>query len=68
MPNHETVASRSTEIWPAHLDFAKLHDTRADGVSQSLQRGTRNGITKTFAEGATCIRRGAHRFGHRTTF
>jgi len=46
---------------------ALLYSNRAVGVSQSLQRGTRNGITN-FAEGATYIWQGGHHVGHRPTF
>jgi len=47
---------------------ALLHGTPAAGISQTLRRGTGNGIYRTFTEGATYIRLGGHQVGHRSTF
>jgi len=44
-----------------------LHGTRAVGISQTLQRGTRNGITE-LSQTALFIRPGGHDGGHRPTF
>jgi len=43
---------------------ALLPGTRAGAVSQTLWRGTGNGITEFFAEGTTYIRLGGHHVGH----
>jgi len=47
---------------------ALLHGTPPAGVSQTLRRGTKNGITGTFEEGATYIWPGGHHVEHRPTF
>jgi len=48
---------------------ALQHGTRPVGVSQTLRHGTRNRITELsqIADGATYIRLGGHRVGHRPT-
>jgi len=50
-----------------------LHDTGAVGVSQTLQHGTRNGITELslltiFNKGRHLYSEGGHHVGHRPTF
>ena len=52
---------------------ALLHGTRAVGVSQTLRRGTRNGITELsllciFNRGHHLHSEGGHHVGHRPTF
>jgi len=42
--------------------------TDAAAVSQTVWRGTGNGIIELFAEGATYIRLGGHHVGNRPTF
>ena len=56
------------QILRSHILRVLLHGTPAASVNQTLQCRTTNGITESFAEGATYIWRGGHHFGHRSTF
>jgi len=38
--------SRYVQVWHSHILAALLHGTPVAGVCQTLQRGTRNGITE----------------------
>jgi len=56
-----TTATSLTDV------LALLHGTRAVGVSQTLRRGTRNGITE-LSHTVPSTWQGGHHVGHRPTF
>jgi len=55
------------QVFRSRILVALLHGTPTAGISQTLGRGTTNGITE-LSEGATYIRQDGHHFGHRPTF
>jgi len=64
--------SLCVQVLRSDILAALLHCTPTAGVSQTLRRGTRNGITelsrRTFEEDTNYIRLGGHHGGHRPTF
>jgi len=53
---YQVQNARYVQVLRSPILAALLHGTRIVDVSQTLRHGTRNGITETFAEGATYIR------------
>ena len=65
--------SLCVQVLPSPILTALLHGTRAVGVSQTLRRDTRNGITElsllvSFNRGRHLYTEGGHHVGHRPTF
>jgi len=60
----QLLHSLCVQVLHSPILAALLHGTRAAAVSQTLWRGNYG----TFADGATYIRLGGHRVGHRPTF
>jgi len=63
----------SDTLNPAQSQSKLLHSTRAVGVSQTLRRGTANGITELsilviLNRGCHLYSEGGHHAGHRPTF
>ena len=69
----QVLNSLCVQVMRSPILAALLHSARAPGVSQTLRRGTRNGITELslliiFNRGCHLYSEGGHHVGHGLTF